>query len=145
MLLVLMAQARPVPNPELATLGPALDKPGRDKLNRLGLIASLSLSNTWRTRVTTQQDATDLAGSLRNNYQTLITDNRVVANALIGVGYEFGDNTIRWTNVYIHDTLKQARGGVGLGYVNAETIVRRTGPRSSRRASSHGCRSAPAP
>lgn len=91
--------------------------------NRLGLIASLSLSNTWRTRVTTQQDATDLAGSLRNNYQTLITDNRVVANALIGVGYEFGDNTIRWTNVYIHDTLKQARGGVGLGYVNAETIV----------------------
>lgn len=40
MLLVLMAQARPVPNPELAALGPALDKPGRDKLNRLGLIAS---------------------------------------------------------------------------------------------------------
>ncbi|WP_163727376.1 hypothetical protein [Mycolicibacterium psychrotolerans] len=39
-LLVLMAQARPVPNPELAALGPALDKPGRDKLNRLGLISS---------------------------------------------------------------------------------------------------------
>lgn len=39
-LLVLMAQARPVPNPELAALGPVLDKPGRDKLNRLGLIES---------------------------------------------------------------------------------------------------------
>lgn len=39
-LLVLMAQARPVPNPDLAALGPVLDKPGRDKLNRLGLIES---------------------------------------------------------------------------------------------------------
>ena len=39
-LLVLMAESRPVPNPELAALGPALDKKGRDKLNRLGLIDS---------------------------------------------------------------------------------------------------------
>lgn len=39
-LLVLMAESRPVPNPELAALGPTLDKPGRDKLNRLGLIDS---------------------------------------------------------------------------------------------------------
>lgn len=39
-LLVLMAQSRPVPNPALAELGPALDRPGRDKLNRLGLIES---------------------------------------------------------------------------------------------------------
>lgn len=39
-LLVLMAASRPVPNPELPALGPALDRPGRDKLNRLGLIES---------------------------------------------------------------------------------------------------------
>ena len=39
-LLVLMTESRPVSNPELAVLGPALDKPGRDKLNRLGLIES---------------------------------------------------------------------------------------------------------
>ena len=39
-LIVLMAESRPVANPELATLGPALDKPGRDKLNALGLIES---------------------------------------------------------------------------------------------------------
>ena len=35
-----MAESRPVANPELAALGPTLDKPGRDKLNRLGLIES---------------------------------------------------------------------------------------------------------
>jgi hypothetical protein len=39
-LLVLMAQSRPVPNPDLVALGPKLDKAGRDKLNELGLIES---------------------------------------------------------------------------------------------------------
>ena len=39
-LIVLMAESRPVANPELAALGPVLDKPGRDKLNALGLLES---------------------------------------------------------------------------------------------------------
>lgn len=39
-LLVLMAESRPVPNAELERLGPKLDKPRRDRLNRLGLIES---------------------------------------------------------------------------------------------------------
>ena len=39
-LLVLMAASRPVPNRVLAVMGPGLDKTGRDKLNRLGLIDS---------------------------------------------------------------------------------------------------------
>jgi hypothetical protein len=39
-LLVLMAESCPVPNPDLLALGPKLDKPGRDKLNTLGLIES---------------------------------------------------------------------------------------------------------
>ncbi|MDZ4267505.1 MAG: hypothetical protein U1D00_17750 [Mycobacterium sp.] len=46
-LLVLMAESRPVPNPELVALGPALDKPGRDKLNRLGLIDSERVGNRF--------------------------------------------------------------------------------------------------
>lgn len=53
-----MAQARPVPNPDLVALGPKLDKPGREKLNRLGLIESTREGNRlvheltdkgWRT------------------------------------------------------------------------------------------------
>jgi hypothetical protein len=35
-----MAESRPVPNPDLVALGPKLDKPGRDKLNEVGLIES---------------------------------------------------------------------------------------------------------
>ncbi|WP_287979764.1 TonB-dependent receptor [Sphingomonas sp.] len=86
--------------------------------SRLGVVASLSASNTWRTRLSTQQDSVSEDGQLRNDYRTLITDNRAVANALIGLGYEFGRNTVRWTNVYIHDTLKQARGSAATLYNN---------------------------
>ncbi|AHC24855.1 MULTISPECIES: hypothetical protein [Mycobacteriaceae] len=39
-LLVLMAQARPVPNADLLAYGPKLDKRSRDKLNTLDLIES---------------------------------------------------------------------------------------------------------
>lgn len=39
-LLVLMAESRPVPNPDLIALGPRLDKAGRNKLNDLGLVES---------------------------------------------------------------------------------------------------------
>ena len=37
-LLVLMAEARPVPNPKLKELGPELKKLDRERLNRLKLI-----------------------------------------------------------------------------------------------------------
>lgn len=86
--------------------------------DRLGVLASLSASNTWRTRSSTQQDTVSTEGAIRNDFQTLLTDNRVVANALINLGYEFGENTIRWTNVYIHDTLKQGRASVSDDYNN---------------------------
>jgi len=46
-LLVLMVESRPVPNSALIAMGPALDKPGRDKLNRLGLIESQRVGNRF--------------------------------------------------------------------------------------------------
>jgi len=80
----------------------------------LGVIANFAYSNKWRTRQTTQQTPANLALTERSSdFQRVITDNRLVANALIGYGLEFGENKIRWTNVYIRDTLKQARIGVG--------------------------------
>ena len=85
---------------------------------RLGLIASASLSNTFRTRLTNQQDTVSPDGTLRNDFTTLLTDNRVVVNGLFGLGAEFGSNTVRWTNVYIHDTLKQGRGSAATLYNN---------------------------
>ncbi|MDR6126887.1 outer membrane receptor protein involved in Fe transport [Sphingomonas sp. SORGH_AS802] len=87
--------------------------------DRLGVIGSASISNSWRTRDATQQDTISANGALRNDFSTLITDNRAVVNALLGLGYEFGKNTIRLTNIYIHDTLKQARGSAATVYNNS--------------------------
>ncbi|WP_375426857.1 TonB-dependent receptor domain-containing protein [uncultured Sphingomonas sp.] len=91
---------------------------------RLGVIGAAGLSNGWRTRSIRQQVATDAAGGLESDFQTGLTDNRALVNGLLGFGAEFGDNRIRWTNLYIHDTLKQGRlargstSNLGLGDPN---------------------------
>ncbi|MBW4329559.1 TonB-dependent receptor [Stakelama sp. CBK3Z-3] len=86
---------------------------------RLGVIAAGNFSNTFRTRETTQQDTTTPNGQKRNDFDAVITDNRIVANGLLGLGAEFGEQRIRWTNVYIHDTLKQGRLATATNYTNS--------------------------
>ncbi|WP_404333397.1 TonB-dependent receptor domain-containing protein [Sphingomonas sp. MMS12-HWE2-04] len=90
--------------------------------DKLGLITSVGYSNTFRTRSILQQDSVTDTGAVRNDFHTLLTDNRIVGNALIGLGYEFGENTIRWTNVYIRDVLKQARGSAAEVYNNSSGL-----------------------
>ncbi|SNS09290.1 TonB-dependent receptor [Sphingomonas laterariae] len=83
---------------------------------RLGLVASASYSNSWRTRNVLQQSSLDpnLEGMPQSEFQTVITDNRVLLNGLVGLGYEFGDGqAIRWTNLYIRDVVKQGRLAAG--------------------------------
>jgi hypothetical protein len=46
-LLVLMAESRLVPNPELARLGPKLEVSNRERLNRLGLIQTTKPGNSY--------------------------------------------------------------------------------------------------
>lgn len=86
---------------------------------RIGMIAAGGVSNNWKTRATTQQDTVTATGTLRNDFSTVITDNRAVVNGMLGFGYEFGENRIRWTNVYIHDTLKQGRASAATVYNNS--------------------------
>ena len=86
---------------------------------RVGMVATGSISNTWRTRDVTQQDTVQETGSLRNDFHTVITDNRAVVNGLLGFGAEFDANRIRWTNVYIHDSLKQGRASAATIYNNS--------------------------
>lgn len=91
---------------------------------QFGIVASAGISNSWKTRDAIQQDANDASGVLRSDYRTIITDNRAVVNGLVGLGAEFGDQTIRWTNVYIHDTVKQARGASAILYPNTSGFER---------------------
>jgi hypothetical protein len=82
---------------------------------RIGFIANIGYDNSWRTRDALQQSSQDpgLAGIPQSSYEAVTTDNRIVVNGLLGIGAEFGRNRIRWTNLYIRDTLKQTRLAAG--------------------------------
>ncbi len=75
----------------------------------LGVIASGGYSNKTQTRQATRQSTDTLSADYEQRQEdstAVQTDNRIVVNGLFGLGLEWGDNSIRWTNVYIHDTDK---------------------------------------
>ncbi|HWL61290.1 MAG TPA: outer membrane beta-barrel protein [Steroidobacteraceae bacterium] len=74
----------------------------------LGLVGTAGYSNKWRTRDNLEQTpgSIDLSATDKD-YRSVATENRIVTNALLGVGFESGGNRLRWTNLYIHDTLKR--------------------------------------
>ena len=90
----------------------------------LGVIAAFGYSNTWRTRDTLQQTASTRDLSEKElDFRRVITDDRIVVNALTGYGLEWGDNKIRWTTLYVRDTLKQSRIGVGTRQTTSPTAT----------------------
>jgi hypothetical protein len=75
----------------------------------LGLVATAGYSNGWRTRDNIEQTSASLdLSSLDRNYRRVSSENRIVTNALLGLGYERDGHQVRWTNLYIHDTIKRA-------------------------------------
>ena len=82
--------------------------------NYLGIIATAGITNTWRNRsVTSQQFGDAAAGQILFDSNNFITDNKVLVNGMVGLGLDIGEHTIRWTNLYIRDTLKTARLATG--------------------------------
>lgn len=84
----------------------------------LGLIATAGYSSKWRTRENLEQTpgSIDLSETDKD-YRSVATENRIVTNALLGVGFESGGNKLRWTNLYIHDTLKRTSLAEGQWHV----------------------------
>ncbi|WP_231621655.1 TonB-dependent receptor domain-containing protein [Sphingomonas sp. 37zxx] len=80
---------------------------------RIGIIAGGGITNSWRTRSATQQTAISADGALASDFTTVTTDNRILVNGLLGLGAEVGKHRFRFTNLYIHDTLKQGILGAG--------------------------------
>ena len=82
--------------------------------SELGVIFAAGYSNKWGTRDARQQSSlsADLS-TLESDFQRITTDNRIVVNGLLGLALEFGPNKVRWTNLYIRDTIKQTRLGLG--------------------------------
>jgi outer membrane receptor protein involved in Fe transport len=80
---------------------------------RLGIIATASYGNKWRTRDNIQQASLDLTQPAGKSFEQVMTDNQVTVNGLIGVGLELGKQKLRWTNLYIRDTLKRSALAIG--------------------------------
>jgi outer membrane receptor protein involved in Fe transport len=80
----------------------------------LGVIATAGYTNRWQNRDAIQQSSTTSDLSIKaSDFNRVTTDNRVVVNGLVGVGLEWGDNKVRWTSLYIRDSLKNTRLGIG--------------------------------
>jgi outer membrane receptor protein involved in Fe transport len=75
----------------------------------LGIIANASYSNSFNTRDSIQQDGFSSPSSsvLVEDGRLVRTDHNIVVSGLYGMGLDLDEHKIRWTNVYIRDTLKQ--------------------------------------
>lgn len=90
--------------------------------SRIGLIGTAGFSSHWRTRDNIEQTpgSADLS-VIDKDYRRVSTDNRAVANAMLGLSYEFGAGSkLRWTNFYVHDTLKQT--SLASGFQNNQRL-----------------------
>ena len=83
---------------------------------RFGIIANASLSNKWRTRSIVKQSAVNSDLDLDSDFRDFVTDNRILVNGLLGFGLELGEHKVRFTNLYIRDTLKQSRLSTGTDF-----------------------------
>ncbi len=87
---------------------------------RLGVIGVAGINNGWRTRQGKQQLG------VTKDFDFLSTENRIVVNGMLNFGAEFGDHKIRFNNLFIRDTLKEARAATGLD-LDATTAQLQTG------------------
>ena len=102
------------------TAGTALDVGSE---GRLGIIATASLSNSLRTKIVTAQNPFTIDLQLDRDSENFVTDNRILANAMLGLGLEIGDHQFRWTNLFIRDTLKQSSLGFGELLLDGDSLL----------------------
>lgn len=80
----------------------------------LGVIAAAGYNNRWTSRDAINQTSlqSDLS-FVESDFRRITTDDRIVVNGLLGFGLEAGGSKLRWTNLFIRDTLKHSRLGLG--------------------------------
>lgn len=82
--------------------------------SNFGVIAAAGFSNKWQNRQPHQQRSlSEDISTIDTDFTGLNTENRIVANGLLGAALEFGENKVRWTNIIIRDTIKHASISTG--------------------------------
>ena len=96
----------------------------------IGIIATVGFENSWRTRGGVQQTSQGVAqidgaeGLLPDaDFNFLTTENRIVVNGLVGLSAEIGEHKLRFTNLYIHDTVKDASIKQGIDAINVDPNI----------------------
>lgn len=81
----------------------------------LGFIAVGGFDNSWRTRNGVQQEGIVQGENLevRTDYKFQSTQNDIVLNGLLGAALQWDDHEIKWTNIYVRSTTKEARSRAG--------------------------------
>lgn len=92
--------------------------------SRLGLVATASLKNRWRTQVGVQQDGAVEAGSMavQSDYDFLSTTNNATVNGLVGATLQTENHTIGLMTMYVHDTDKETRSTEGYSLLTGDNI-----------------------
>ena len=93
---------------------------------RIGFVFSAGFSNDWQTKAGKQQLSGGVAigadGQQQLNpdqdFDFAATEFRSVLNGLFSVGAEFGDHKVRFSNLYVNDTIKEARIQAGIDDIN---------------------------
>jgi outer membrane receptor protein involved in Fe transport len=93
---------------------------------RLGFVFAAGFSNDWQTKAGKQQLSGGAAvgpGGVQQlnpdqDFDFVATEFRSVLNGLVSVGAEFGDHKIRFSNLYVNDTIKEARIQRGIDDIN---------------------------
>ncbi|AKM07681.1 TonB-dependent receptor domain-containing protein [Pelagerythrobacter marensis] len=88
---------------------------------QFGVVATAGISNKWRNRSIISQTAINTDLDLSTDFRDFVTDNRMLVNGLLGFGLEVDDHRIRWTNLYIRDSLKQTRHSLGDDLLDGDT------------------------
>ncbi|WP_439532474.1 TonB-dependent receptor domain-containing protein [Polymorphobacter sp.] len=86
-----------------------------------GITATAGWENEWQTKAGKQQNSLGIGnvggepGMLINqDFDFLSTEHHIKVNGLLGLGAEFDNHKIRITNLYVKDTIKEARQQIGV-------------------------------
>jgi TonB-dependent receptor len=93
---------------------------------RIGFVFAAGFSQNWQTKAGKQQLSGGVAigpgGEQQLNadqdFDFRATEMHSVLNGLFSIGAEFGDHKIRFANVYVNDTIKEARIQAGIDDIN---------------------------
>jgi len=95
-------------------------------LGRLGLLAAAGYDNSWRTRAGVREQGQFQGDELVpvTSYATESNQNDVQVNLLTSLSLTRQDHEVKWTNLYVRNTTKEARTEAGPDFDAGGSVIR---------------------